>query len=117
MGQVLDSIIKHEFIEVPEIVSTQFVSDAFDISGVEEAFTVSLTYDNGGSVNMELFMDISIDGTNFVPIDSPQNIIDNTGTHMWDIGGSGATFCRIRIEVNSGSIDVQNITLSGKRRH
>jgi hypothetical protein len=117
MGFVLDSILKHEFLAIPETVSSQFITESFDISGVEESFTVSLTYDNGSTVNMDLYMDISVDGTNYVPIDSPQNITDATGTHIWDIGGSGATFCRIRIEVNTGSIDVQNITFSGKRRH
>jgi hypothetical protein len=117
VGFVLDSIIKHEFIEFTESVSSQFISEPFDISGVDQAFTVSLTYDNGSTVSMDLYMDISVDGTNYVPIDSPENITDTTGTHIWDVGGSGATFCRIRIEVNTGSIDVQNITLTGKRRH
>ncbi len=117
MGYVLDSIIKHEFIDALETVSFQFITESFDISGVDQAFTVSLTYDNGSTVNMDLYLDISVDGVNYVPIDSPQNITDTTGTHIWDVGGSGATFCRVRIEVNTGSIDVQKISLTGKRRH
>jgi hypothetical protein len=69
------------------------------------------------AVNMDLYLDISIDGENFSPILPAQNITDDSGSHIWDIVGTGAVYCRIRIEVNGGSMNLQSARLSGKRRH
>lgn len=118
MGSVLDSIVKKVFISGTESVSSQFISEVADIGGIEEAFVVSMSYNNGdGLVDMDLFLDISIDGVNFSPILPAQNITDDSGSHMWDIVGTGAVYCRMRIEVNAGSMDLQSVQLSGKRRH
>lgn len=118
MGAVLDSIVKKLFISGTESVSSQFISEVATIGGIEEAFVVSLSYDGGdGSVNMDLYLDISIDGENFSPILPAQNITEDSGSHIWDIVGTGAVYCRVRIEVTGGSIDLQSARLSGKRRH
>jgi hypothetical protein len=113
----LDSLIKIDIVSAPETVSSQFISEVSDVGGVEEAFFVSLAYNGGSSVNMDLYLEVSIDGENFSPLLPAQNIVDDSGSHMWDIIGTGAEFCRVRIEVNSGSIELQSIKLSGKRRH
>lgn len=118
MGFVLDTIIRKIILQGPETVNVNFTSDSFDISKVEDNFTVVLSYDNGSSVNMNLYLQVSSDNINFLDVDnSGQNITDNDGTHMWDVGGSGAVFARVRIEVVGGSIDIQSITFDGKRRH
>lgn len=115
---VLDSIVKSNLIETTESVSAQFISDIVNIGGIEEAFIVSLSYDGGdGAVDMNLYLDVSIDGENFSPILPAQNITEDSGSHIWDIVGTGAVFCRVRIEVTAGSMDVQSVKLSGKRRH
>lgn len=118
MGSILDSIVKKSLISGPESVSSQYISEMVTIGGIEEAFIVSLSYDGGdGSVDMDLYLDISIDGENFSPILAAQNITEDSGSHIWDIVGTGAVYCRIRIEVNAGSMDLQSARLSGKRRH
>lgn len=118
MGFVLDSIIQEDLLVGPETIDTSFSTDYIDISGTEDDFSVNFVYDSGSSVDMTLYLQVSNDGTNFVDVgDSDQVISDNSGTHLWDIASTGAIFLRVRVEVRSGSIDIQRISFSGKRRH
>ena len=67
---------------------------------------------------MVIKLEASVDGENFSEItDSDQNITDSTGTHIYDIAGSGVIYIRVKIEVNTGSIDIDKLIYSGKRRH
>lgn len=118
MGFVLDSILKKDILVGPETVNANFTSDQIDISGTEDDFAVSLVYSNGNSVNMVLNLEVSTDGVNFSIItDSDQAISDASGSHIWDVQGTGATFLRVTIDVIGGSIDVDKIEFTGKRRH
>ena len=118
MSFVLDQILREVIFEGPETISSQWYSEYFDISGTEDDFAVILTYDNGSAVEMTLKLQYSNDLTNWFDVDgSSQAIVDDSGAHMWDIGSSSATFCRVSIEVTAGSIDLTRIQFDGKRRH
>lgn len=117
MGQVLDGILK-KTIEEDFTVNTEYVSERVDIDNREEEFSIQLNYSNGVNVDMVIKLEASVDGENFSEItDSDQNITDSTGTHIYDIAGSGVIYIRVKIEVNTGSIDIDKLIYSGKRRH
>lgn len=118
MGFILDSIIKKDILVGPETISSNYTTDSIDISGTEDDWAVTFIYDGGSSVNMSLFLQVSTDNMNWVDVGgSEQAITDDDGVHIWDIQGTGTTFTRVRIGVTGGSIDVQSISFTGKRRH
>lgn len=118
MGFVLDQIFKKIILEGPETVSSDFYSPHVSIDGTEENFSVSFTYENGNSVDMVFWLQASNDGVNFSNITgSDQAVTDNSGSHIWDVSGSGVQFIRIFIEVLDGTIDVSDMLLNGNRRH
>ena len=118
MGYVLDTIVRQIVVQGPETINSDYNSPFFDISKTEDSFSVVFKYDNGVSVDMNLYLQVSNDGTNFVDVDnSGANITDSDGLHMFDVGGSGAVFARVRVEVIGGSIDILSISFDGKRRH
>lgn len=118
MGFVLDSIQKEIILQGPQTVNTAFVTDSIRIDGIEDDFSVSFIYDGGVSVDMTISLEVSVDGINFAQItDSDQQISDATGVHIWDVASSGTTDLRVAIQVDTGSIDIQEIRFSGKRRH
>jgi hypothetical protein len=117
MGQVLDGILK-KTIEEDFTVNTEYVSERVDIDNREEEFSIQLNYSNGVNVDMVIKLEASVDGENFSEItDSDQAITDSTGTHIYDIAGSGVIYIRVKIEVNTGSIDIDKLIYSAKRRH
>jgi len=118
MGFVLDAIVKKLIVEGPEAAGDGFISDAVDIDGIEGAFSIQFDYDGGVAVSLTLYLQVSTDGVTFVDFTgSEQAITDASGTHIWDLPeGTGTSFLRLRIE-GSGSIDIQKVLLSGKRRH
>jgi hypothetical protein len=118
MGFILDTVLRKVVLDGPETVNADFESESFDISKAESSFAVTFNYDSGSSVNMNLYLQVSTDNSTFVDVDgSSQNISDASGTHIWDVDGSGAVYARVRIEVVTGSIDIQSIYFDGKRRH
>lgn len=117
LGQPLDSILIQAVLEGPETISPSFESDIIRLDNREDEFSIQLDYDNGSAVNMTLSLEVSTDGVTFVPLASSSvNITDNTGTHIWDISGTGTNFMKVVID-GTGSIDIQRILYSGKRRH
>ena len=119
MGQVLDGILK-KIIEEDFIVSTEYVSDSFDIDNREQEFSIQVVYKDGEDVNMTIKLEVSVDGINFSEVTgSDQIITDPTGSHIYDIGGSGVIFMKVKIEVDplSGPMTIDKIIYSGKRRH
>lgn len=117
MGQPLDGILK-KIIDSNFTINTEYISDRFDIDNREAEFSIQFTYDSGINVDMALTLEGSIDGENFSELsDSEQLITDPSGTHIWDIIGTGVPFLRVRVQVTTGSIDVTEILYSGKRRH
>ena len=118
MGFDLDSILQKVILEGPESVNADFTSDSLDISDREGEFAVTLDYSNGSSVNMVLYLQASTDNIVFADVtDGEQAITDDTGTHIWDIAGTGAQWIRVRIQVLGGSMDIDSIRFDGKRRH
>jgi len=118
MGFILDSILQKNILEGPETVNADFTTDSLDISNREGEFAVTLDYSNGSSVDMVLYLQASTDNIVFADItDSEQAISDNTGTHIWDVAGTGAQWIRVRVQVLGGSMDIDSVRFDGKRRH
>ena len=117
MGFVLDGILKKD-IDSDIDVNDEYISPAIDIDNREDDFAVQVEYGNGNNVDMSLLLEVSVDGVNFSSIlESEQVVTDPSGSHIWDVSGSGVTFLRVKIEVRSGSITVNKISYNGKRRH
>jgi hypothetical protein len=120
---ILDQIRKKVILESPETVNSDWTSASFSLDDREGNFSVSVRYDDGISVDMNIYFQVSNDDVNFgdVPdydgIVRPINITDASGTAIFDIPGTGTSFGRIRIEVISGSIDVEEIYLVAAQRH
>jgi|TARA_R110000851_G_scaffold293070_6_gene447641 hypothetical protein len=115
---VLDMILTQELIETPTTVNADFASVAVDITNRENEFSFQTIYNNGSSVDMAISLELSSDGVNFSEVtDSAQVISDATGSDLIDVYGTGANYARIKITVTAGSIDVQRIVYSAKRRH
>lgn len=118
MGNVLDAILQEDIVSGPETINSTQYLPIFDVSKAESDFSIQFTYDNGSSVNMNLSLEISTDKVNFVTLTgSIQNITDSSGSHIWDVQGTGTIWARVYIEVTAGSIDLQRLQFSGKRRH
>ena len=118
MGNVLDTILIEELVDTPTTVNTTFVSKSVDISFRENESSIQTVYNNGTNVDMRIVLEVSNDNVNFSEIsDSEQVITDDTGSDIIDIFGTGTNYLRIKIEVTTGSIDVQSIIWKGKRRH
>ena len=125
MGQPLDNILKKDLIGSRdndgttnyETINVSGFSEAVDASGTEQGFTVTVDYANGSTPNVDFVMEVSTDGITYVPNgDTLTNIVDNSGTIIFDITSSNVDFVRVAWTVNSGSLDVY-CRFSGKRRH
>jgi len=115
---VLDMVLTKELVESPITVNTDYTSIDVDITNREDEFSFQLTYENGSSVDMTITLEVSSDGLNFSEVtDSAQVIADSSGTLIYDVFGTGTNYARIGVVVASGSIDIQRITYSAKRRH
>lgn len=118
MGNVLDSILVKELIETPTTVNSTFVTIDIDISNREQECSIQTIYNNGSNVEMKIFLEVSNDGLAYsTVIESEQTITDPEGSDIIDIFGTGTRYLRVKIEVISGSIDVQRILWTAKRRH
>lgn len=118
MSNILDAIVKRKLVDGPESISSDFTTNSMDISGVENTFSVQVDYSNGVGLDMDLYLEVSTNGQSFSRVsESLQNVTDATGTHIWDVSEMGVNYLRIALVVNSGSCDVDEIEVSGKRRH
>ena len=118
MGFKLDSIIKKFLVEGPLAISSDYTSETFDISGAENSFSVQVDYDSGVGLDMDLYLEVSTNGTSFIRIsESLQNVTDAEGSHLWDITEMGVAYIRVAFVVNAGSCTLGNTILSAKRRH
>lgn len=118
MSNRLDTILLEDLITSPTTVNTDYTSDVIDLTFREAEFSLQLDYDNGSSVNMDLYLEVSADGITFVTMpDSIQTVTDDDGTHLWDVAGTGASYLRVGITVTTGSMDVQKLIYRAKRRH
>lgn len=118
MGNLLDSRIVQELVDSPVTVNTDYEFASIDIMNRENEFSFQIDYNNGSSVDMIITLEVSNDNVSFSTItDSDQAITDPSGTHIYDISGSGVNYIRVKIAVTSGSIDVTKINYMAKRRH
>lgn len=118
MGNILDSIRLKEIIEQSESVSMEWTSPSFSLDDRENEFSITVYYENGISPDMVFILQVSSDNIHFADItESFQTVIDPSGSHMWDVSGSGALYARVKIEVSSGSLDITRILYAGKQRH
>ena len=118
MGFILDTIRLKEILENSETVNVEWTSPSVSLDDREDEFSIMLTYENGVSPDMTLILQFSSDNIHFSDlIESYQGIAGTSGSHIWDINGSGALYVRVKIVVNSGSIDVSRIFYAGKQRH
>lgn len=118
MSFILDAIRLKEVIEGTETVNVDWVSPSFSLDDREDEFSIQVNYANGSAPNMSLILQISSDNVNFADItESAQPISDSSGSHIWDIAGSGALYARVKVAVSAGSIDVTRIFYAGKQRH
>lgn len=118
MGFILDSIRLKEMLEGTETVNVDWYSPSVSLDDRENEFSIQINYENGSAPNMSLILQISSDNINFADItESVQAISDASGSHIWDVAGSGALYARVKIAVAAGSIDVTRIFYAGKQRH
>jgi len=115
MGQKLSSISKNRIATV-DTVNTTKAYPALDISDSDGGYAVQFIYSSGnGSVNMDLKIEGSLDGTNFSEL-STQNITLDNGNHIYDVAHSNITHLRVRIVVTTGQADF-TINYNSKARH
>jgi hypothetical protein len=118
MSFILDAIRLKEIIEATESVNLEWFSPSFSLDDRENEFSIQVNYDNGVSPSMSFILQISSDNINFADIvESAQSVTDASGSHIWDIAGSGALYARVKIAVSAGSIDVTRIFYAAKQRH
>ena len=118
MGFILDGIRLKEVLDGTETVNVEWTSPSISLDDRENEFSIQINYENGSSPNMSFVLQISSDNVNFADIvESVQAISDASGSHIWDIAGSGALYARVKIVVAAGSIDVTRIFYAGKQRH
>lgn len=118
MSFILDAIRLKEILEGTETVNVDWVSPSFSLDDREDEFSIQVNFENGVAPNMSFILQVSSDNINFASItESTQAVSDTSGSHMWDIAGSGALYARVRIVVAAGSIDVTRIFYAGKQRH
>lgn len=120
MGNMLDAILKFRMVEGPETADTSEVhySKVIDMSGVEENFAVQYTYDSAVDLDASISVEVSVNSQDFIEIpETVQTITDIDGTHLWDFQALGSNYIRIKTTVRQGSLDIQSVDFSGKRRH
>lgn len=118
MSGAYDQIRKKDLISASETVNADWVSPSVSLDDRVGAFSISVDYANGSSANMKVFVQLSNDNTNFGEItESETAILDDSGTILFDLEGSGAAFARIKIEVTAGSVDITKIHYNATQFH
>jgi hypothetical protein len=120
---VLDIIRRKNLLEAPETITTNWASQSASLDDRADEFSVSLKYENGSSVEMRVWLQLSNDNENFGDITDNDgqpayvDITDDEGVVIFDLAGSGAQFVRLRIEVTAGSIDAVDIKFLARQFH
>lgn len=113
-----DQIKKKDLIESTETVNTDWTSPSVSLDDRADAFSILFKYDNGTTVDMKVYLQLSNDDETFGSItESLVTITDANGSILFDLDGSGAQYARIFIEVTTGSIDVTRIRYTGGQFH
>lgn len=116
MGQPLDNIVKKLLILTNEIISNGWRSSPGDIGRIEDDFSIQFTYE-GLTGTLTSTLEYSSDGVNYVPDESSSvTFTDATGTHIYDIAGSGTEFVKVCFS-GGGTATLTSMLLVGGRRH
>jgi hypothetical protein len=119
MSQV-DQIRKVEIIETPETVNTDWSSPSWSLDDRFGEFSLQIKYINGSTPDVRIYLQVcnTNEDADFATIIETEAIVtDNSGTIVYDLNGSGVSFMRVRIVVNSGSIDVARIFYVAQQAH
>ena len=115
---VIDQIRKKQLISSPETVNSNWASPSVSLDDRTGPFSLSIKYENGSSVDMKVYIQLSNDDLNYGDVEeSEAAIVDTNGVVIFDMEGSGAQYARIRIEVTTGSIDVVDLKFVGSQFH
>lgn len=124
MSGVIDIIRRKQLLESPETVNADWTSPSVSLDDRRDEWSLSLKYENGTSVNMRVYIQLSVDDVNFGDLVSPDpaesydvQITDSSGVVIFDMDGTGVSYARIRIEVTSGSIDAVEVKYLAKQAH
>ena len=118
MSGQIDQIRKRHLIDSPETVTTDWSTKAQTLDDRTGPFSLFLKYENGTAVSMTIVVQMSTNLVDWADITETEvPVVDNTGTVLYDIDGSGTQFVRIAIRVNSGSIDVVDAQFIGSQFH
>lgn len=120
---VIDQIKKKQLLLSPETVNSDWAAPSVSLDDRVGAFSLSMKYENGSAVEMNVYIQLSNDDINFGDIEDNEGavikaqITDTDGVVLFDLEGSGAQYARIRVEVISGSIDVVEIKYVATQFH
>lgn len=117
---VLDKIRKKNLIDAPVTVNADWATDSASLDDRADAFSLTLKYANGVSVNMTTWLEMSTTGLDddWARVEDTDVIItDASGTVLYDVDGSGSQFVRIAVVVTAGSIDVTMSLFSASQYH
>lgn len=109
-----------DLLDAPETVSADWSSPIFSLDNRFGPLSVSVKYENGTGVDMNVYVQMSNtnEPNDFASILETQIAInDASGNLVYDLNGAGVQFCRIFIQVSSGSIDVTQIRYIGQQAH
>ena len=119
MGSNLVNDFIYDFIDQdsPEVgVTTSYTSETLDITRIVDEFSIQVNYANAASLDCDIIVEVSNDAVLFAPFDSKNKTEVGTAGHLFDAAGTGAGYLRVRVEVNSGSLDITDIMFRGKKR-
>jgi len=116
----LDKIRKQNLIDSPVTVNADWATDSASLDDRADAFSLTLKYNNGVSVNMTTWLEMSTTGLDedWARVDDTDIVItDPSGSVIYDVDGSGSQFVRIAVAVTAGSIDVTLALFSASQFH
>lgn len=112
----LDILQIKDLITAPVAVTTDYVSEVIDIANREDEFSVQVGYTNGVGVDANIAVEVSNDGQNFGVISDVDKQDDGVSGHIFDFGGTGTAFLRVRVTMAAGSLELTQILYKAKRR-
>ena len=101
-----------------ENINSTYTSEVIDLDNREGEFSITIDYNNGVGLNMTTSLEVSNNLTSWTMIEDSDLIqTDASGNIVYDLGGTGLSYMRVKIVVAAGSCDLQSILYVAKRRH
>jgi hypothetical protein len=106
-----------ELMPVKTLMDDQAVTastESLVYDGVKGAYSFQIIWANGSSLDAEIYVEVSLDGTNYSPITSTYaELTDDSGNAFLDVV-TGAKYLRVAIDITGGSAD---FTVLAKEAH